>query len=157
MHKDYFGWQVLNTVLGGYFGSRLMSNLREDKGFTYGIYSSINSYKHAGSFVVGMETGVINKRAALDEIYSEYKRLRDQQIGDDELTLVKNYLLGEILRSTDGIFSTSDFYKGLLLYDLGTDYLSKVTSTINNVKPVELQELAQKYFAENTMRELVVG
>ena len=104
-----------------------------------------------------METGVENNQIALDEIYSEFKRLREQTIDAKELELVKNYLFGEILRSTDGIFATSDYYKGLLLYDLNSNYLSGVMKTINETNPLELQELAQKYFSEDTLQELVVG
>ena len=156
-HEDFIKLQVLNTVLGGYFGSRLMSNLREDKGLTYGVYSTMNSYRSGGSLLIAMETGVDNSELARNEIYFEIKRLREQKIDAKELKLVRNYLYGELLRSTDGIFSTSDFFKGLILYDLNSSYLSDVMRTINEIKPIELQELAQKYFSEDTMQELVVG
>ncbi|NQY67876.1 MAG: insulinase family protein [Flavobacteriales bacterium] len=156
-HEDFMKLQILNTVLGGFFGSRLMSNLREDKGLTYGVYSALSSFKNGGSFFVTLETGVENSAKALDEIYKELKRLREEKIGIGELELVKNYLSGEVLRSVDGIFSISDYYKGLMTYGLDGDYLAKVMGCIRNVTSTELNDLANKYLMEDSMHEVVVG
>src|SRR5690242_19469508 len=87
-HPDYLSLKVLNTVLGGYFGSRLMANIREDKGYTYGIGSSLISMKNEGYFVISSEVGVDVCSKALDEIFFEIKRLTEEPIDDSELQLV---------------------------------------------------------------------
>src|ERR1700709_917532 len=101
-HRDYAGMTVLNTVLGGYFGSRLMSNIREDKGYTYGIGSAVVSLLHGGYFFIAAETGVKVTAPAITEIYKEIDRLKTEIIPDDELAMVKNYMSGSFLRSVDG-------------------------------------------------------
>jgi zinc protease len=103
-HKDYQALQVVNTIFGGYFGSRLMSNIREDKGYTYGIGSGVVSMNDVGYFVISTEVGVDVCASALNEIYFELKRLREELVSDDELDLVKNYMLGTLLRSAEGAF-----------------------------------------------------
>ena len=109
-HKDYFGLQILNTVLGGYFGSRLMKNIREDKGYTYGIGSGILSLKEAGYFFISTEVGSDVTKAALTEIYKEIETIRTIEITEQELELVKNYLLGQLLSSCDGPFNMASLF-----------------------------------------------
>src|SRR3546814_14248927 len=96
-HPHYPALQVLNTVLGGYFGSRLMANIREDKGYTYGIGSGLHSLKGDGIFFIATEVGVDVSEKALQEIYHELIRLQDEPIPEEELQLVRNYLLGSFL------------------------------------------------------------
>jgi zinc protease len=156
-HSDYFGLQILNTILGGYFGSRLMNNIREDKGYTYGIGSGIISFLHAGIFYIASEVGTDVCSKAIEEIYKELKILRTELISDAELNLVRNYMLGNLMRIADGPFALSDRFRGLLEYDLGEDYYISFVDTINNISPAELQVLAGKYLQEDAMFELVVG
>jgi zinc protease len=156
-HPDYLGMVVLNTVLGGYFGSRLMKNIREDKGYTYGIGSAVVSMKDAGFFFIASEVGSDVCEAALSEIYKELAILRDEPIGEEELQTVKNYMLGQFLKSIDGAFNLADRWKGLLFYGLDYDYYYRFIETIKSITPAELQHLAQKYFAEDAFYELVVG
>ncbi len=156
-HPDFHPLQVLNTVYGGYFGSRLMSNIREDKGYTYGIGSGIISLQNAGYFFISTEVGVDVASSAIDEIYFEMDRLREELITPDELQLVKNYLLGTFLRSVDGPFAMADRFKGILHYNLGYDYFDKYIATIKSVSASELRTLANTYFDKNSMIELVVG
>ncbi|MCE3281210.1 MAG: putative Zn-dependent peptidase [Bacteroidetes bacterium] len=156
-HTDYHPMQVLNTLYGGYFGSRLMSNIREDKGYTYGIGSGLVSLKHGGYFFITTEVGVDVCKNALTEIYSEMDRLREELVSDEELKLVKNYMLGTFLRNVDGPFALADRFKGLLEYNLGYDYFDKYMSTIKNISPSQIRELANTYFDKGSMVELVVG
>jgi predicted Zn-dependent peptidase len=156
-HKDFQPLQILNTVFGGYFGSRLMSNIREDKGYTYGIGSGIVSLQNGGYFFISTEVGVDVCANALHEIYFEMDRLREELITKDELQLVKNYLLGTFLRSVDGPFAMAERFKGILQYNLGYDYFDKYIATIKAVSASELRDLANKYFDKNSMIELVVG
>ena len=156
-HPDFQSLQVLNTVYGGYFGSRLMSNIREDKGYTYGIGSGLVSLQHGGYFFITTEVGVDVTAKAIKEIYFEMDRLRKEKITTDELQLVKNYLLGTFLRSVDGPFAMADRFKGILNYNLGYDYFDRYIATIRAVSASDLMGLANTYFDKDSMIELVVG
>jgi zinc protease len=156
-HPDFQSLQVLNTVFGGYFGSRLMSNIREDKGYTYGIGSGIASLQNSGYFFISTEVSVDVCKDAINEIYFEMNRLREELIPADELQLVKNYLLGTFLRSVDGPFAMAERFKGIMEYNLGYDYFDNYIATIRSVSASQLQDLANLYFDKNSMIELVVG
>ncbi len=129
-HPDFQSFQILNTLLGGYFGSRLMSNIREDKGYTYGIGSGIASLQHSGYFFISTEVGVETSNNTLKEIYFEINRLQQELVSEEELQLVKNYLLGTFLRSVDGPFALAERFKGIMEYGLDYDYFDKYIATI---------------------------
>ena len=156
-HSDYKGLQVLNTALGGYFGSRLMMNIREDKGYTYGIGSGLVSLQNAGYFFISTEVGVDVCSKALDEIYTELERLRKEPIPAEEMMLVRNYILGAFLRSVDGPFALAEKFKSIMEYGLGYDYFEQFLHTVRTISPEELQDLAKKYLDPADMIELVVG
>lgn len=156
-HPDYLPMQVLNTVLGGYFGSRLMTNIREDKGYTYGIGSGVVSMYDSGYFVISTEVGVDVTNATLKEIYSEIDLLQQELVPEEELDLVRNYMTGVFLRSTDGPFALSDRLKGLLGYNLGYEYYDRYMETIQSVSAQQLRDLAQKYLQKEDLVELVAG
>lgn len=156
-HPDYFNFQVLNTVLGGYFGSRLMSNIREDKGYTYGIGSGVAAFKKGGMFFISTEVGVDVTKSALNEIYYEIKQLRDHLIPEEELEIVKNYMLGIFLKSAEGPFALADKFKGVFDYNLDYSYYSNYFKAVQSVTPAQLQKLAQKYLQEADLFEMVVG
>lgn len=156
-HPDFQPLQVLNTAFGGYFGSRLMSNIREDKGYTYGIGSGLASLQNGGYFFISTEVGVDVCKSAIHEIYFEMERLRKDLIPQDELELVKNYLLGTFLRSVDGPFAMADRFKGIMEYDLSYDHFDRYIATIKNITASQLRDLAQTYFDKDSMVELVVG
>jgi predicted Zn-dependent peptidase len=156
-HPEYFRMLVLNTVLGGYFGSRLMANIREDKGYTYGIGSSVASLHKSGLFFIATEVGADVTKDAINEIYKEIARLREQPIPADELELVRNYMLGVFLRSMDGPFAMSDKHKTLIEYGLGPEYYQNFIQTVNSVTAKELQALANEYLKQEDLYQLVVG
>ena len=156
-HPDYLGMQVLNTLLGGYFGSRLMANIREDKGYTYGIGSGLVSMLGGGYFVISTEVGVEVTNAALKEIYYEIEKLQNELVSEDELELVRNYLVGVFLRSTDGPFAIGDRLKGILGYGLGYEYYDRYVHTIRTITPEQLRDLANKYLKKEDLIELVAG
>jgi len=156
-HPDYRGMQLLNLVLGGFFGSRLMKNIREEKGLTYGIHSSLESLKHGGSFYISTEINNELRETGLTEIYSEIKDLRENLIGNEELTTAKSYILGSFLRSIDGPFALMDRYKTLKDYGLNYDYYYTFVDVINGFSASALRDLANKYLQEENLVELVVG
>jgi predicted Zn-dependent peptidase len=154
---DYQEFSVVNTILGGYFGSRLMSNIREDKGFTYGIHSGLSSMRHGGHLVISTEVGVEVRQAAIDEIYAEMVRLQQEPVPSEELDLVRNYMLGRLQNSLDGPFKVAAMYKGLFTYDLDIDYIYTLVDVINTITPARIQELANRYLDPSTMHEITVG
>jgi zinc protease len=156
-HADFAGLQVTNTLLGGYFGSRLMANIREDKGYTYGIGSGIASLKHAGYFFISTEVGVDVCSNALAEIYKEINILQTELVGEAELSLVRNYMLGSMLGSLENIFSHAEKFKSIHFNGLGYDYFTNYISTVKNITAEEIRAYAQKYFNPNDFVEVVVG
>ena len=154
---EFFKLQVLNTVLGGYFGSRLMSNVREDKGYTYGIGSAIASMEDAMFFFLSTEVGADVTNEALKEVYFELDRLRDELVSEEELVMVKNYMLGSMLKSSDGPFSMADKYKSVYFKGEDLSFYDRYISMINNVTSEELLVVAKKYFDPKEMLEVVVG
>lgn len=156
-HPDYFKFQVLNTILGGYFGSRLMANIREDKGYTYGIGSGLNNLVHSGYFFISTEVGADVTNQTLEEIYKEIKILREKLIDPAELETVRNYILGNFLRSVDGPFALADKYKSIWEFGLDYSYFDDYFDAVKTVKPQELRDLANKYLLEKDLIECVAG
>jgi zinc protease len=155
-HPDFAPMVVLNTLYGGYFGSRLMSNIREEKGYTYGIYSSLTSYKQGGSLGISTEVGKDVIEPALKEIYKEMELLCNEPAEDEELLLVKNYLLGNLLGDLDGPFSILQRWRTLLLNDLTIEHFNRNISIYKAITAKELQALAQRYFTFDDFYEVVV-
>ena len=156
-HPDYIGMQILATVLGGYFGSRLMSNIREDKGYTYGIGAGLVSMQDSGYLSISTEIGADVCTAAVNEIYFEIERLRKELIPNSELELVKNYMLGSILKTIDGPFQIAAKWKMYLKYGLGIDAHQDLIHRIKTITPELLRELAQKYLQLNDLIQVTAG
>ncbi|HSQ44485.1 MAG TPA: pitrilysin family protein, partial [Ginsengibacter sp.] len=103
-HPDFKRASVLNTLFGGFFGSRLMSNIREEKGYTYGIHSFLENHIRESAWIISTEAGKEVCEATIEEVYKEMKILREELIDDEELLLVKNYIMGAHLGDIDGPF-----------------------------------------------------
>ncbi len=153
---DYKPALVLNTLLGGYFGSRLMSNIREEKGYTYGIYSYIQHYPDVGVWQVATEAGRDVAEAAIEESFKEMKVLCETKVQDDELKLVKNYMLGKRLASLDGPFKVMERIKGLVLNDVDQSFFEETVEVIKGVTADQLQELAVKYLQRESFYNVLV-
>ncbi len=156
-NPDYYKFQVLNTILGGYFGSRLMANIREDKGYTYGIGSGLASFVNGGYFAISTEVGADVTKQTLEEIYKELAKLRTDLVSENELETVRNYILGHFLRSVDGPFSLADKFKSIWEFGLGYDYFDNYFTAVKTVTPNELRDLANKYLKQEDLIECVVG
>lgn len=155
LHPDYFGLQILNTVLGGYFGSRLMKNIREEKGYTYGIGSGIVSLQKGGFFYISTEVGSAVTKDALIEIYKEVELLKTEKISSEELALVKNYLVGKLLKSCDGPFNMAELFENVHFYGLDYDFYNQYIQKIKSITADELMALANNYLID--LKETVVG
>jgi predicted Zn-dependent peptidase len=155
-HPDFTKTQVLNNVFGGFFGSRLMSNIREDKGYTYGIHSYLENHMQQSAWIVSTEAGRDVCEATVVETYKEMERLRNEPVEEDELLLVRNYMLGSILGDLDGPFHIINRWKNIVLNELPHDYFYKQIEVIKSVSADELQQLANKYLQPENFYELVV-
>ena len=156
-HPDYFGFSILNTVLGGYFGSRLISTIREEKGYTYNVYSLVDSLRYDGCFYISTEVGNEFVEPTIKGIYEEMDKLRNVPIDADELKMVRRYLLGNMLSMLDGPFNNSDVIRTMVTNDLEFSYFDNLVKTVKDISAAELQALAQKYFQKEKMWEVVVG
>ena len=156
-HPDFSRLQVLNTVLGGYFGSRLMTNIREDKGYTYGIGSGMSSLKHGGALFIATEVGADVCRLAVSEIEKEINILKTELIPAGELTLVKNYMLGALLGSLENVLSHADKFKNIYFSGLGYEYYDRYTHIIKTIPADELLALANKYLNFDGFYKVIVG
>ncbi|MFP5042196.1 M16 family metallopeptidase [Parasediminibacterium sp. JCM 36343] len=155
-HPDFSKVQVLNNVFGGFFGSRLMSNIREDKGYTYGIHSYLQNLIQQTAWLVSTEAGRDVCAATIAEVYKEMARLRDEPIDAEELHLVRNFMMGSILGDLDGPFQIIARWKNYILNGLDGQYFYNALNTIKTVPAEELQVLAKKYLNEEDFYELVV-
>jgi predicted Zn-dependent peptidase len=157
-HPDFPKFMVLNTILGGYFGSRLMRNIREDKGYTYGISSTVLPFKETSVFVIGTEVGVDFTKDTLSEIYKEIDKLCTEKVPEGELELVKSHLIGEVLRTFDGPFAIADSIASLYEYnDLDFSYFERTIETINTITSDQLLETANQYLRKDDLVECVAG
>lgn len=157
LHADYPALYIVNTILGGYFGSRLMKNIREDKGFTYGIGSALVSLQHSGLFVITSEVGKQALEPALNEIYKEIRKLRDEKVSLAELDLVKNYLMGALMRSMDGPFAVAERLRLALEFGQSMDYYKDYARVIRQITPERILELTGEYLHEDSLFQTVAG
>ncbi len=155
-HPDFVPLIVLNTLFGGYFGSRLMSNIREEKGYTYGIYSYMYAFKHNAALIINTEAGREVCAPAIEEIYKEMDNLCKEPIEEEELQLVKNYLLGTLLSDLDGPFAIMHRWKSLILNNRNEDNFKDSVQIYKTVTGEQLSELANKYFVKERFYELLV-
>ncbi|WP_195476588.1 M16 family metallopeptidase [Bacteroides finegoldii] len=156
-HPDYPKLRVLMTLFGGYFGSRLMSNIREDKGYTYGISAGVVFYPDSGLLIVSTETDNEYVEPLIQEVYHEIDRLHQDPVSAEELRMVRNYMLGEMCRSYESPFSLSDAWIFIATSGLKDDYFARSLQAVNEITPAEIQDLAQRYLCKETLKEVIAG
>ena len=155
-HPDFMNVMVLNTLFGGFFGSRLMSNIREDKGYTYGIHSYVQNHIQESAWMISTEAGKDVSEATVTEVYKEMDLLRNTLIDEEELLLVRNYMIGFILGDLDGPFQIIGRWKNIILNDLDEHYFYDSIKVIKSISAEELKALAEKYLKPADFYELVV-
>jgi len=148
---------LLIKVLGGYFGSRLMRNIREDKGLTYGIHASVVAREQAASLVIGTDVNGESADATRVEIAAELTRLQTELLGDDELETVKNYTLGKLLGESATVFEQADRYRYVVTQGLRPDYYPHLVHQTQATTATELRELARTYLSPADMLTVVAG
>lgn len=156
-HPDYHKFLVVNEIFGGFFGSRLMKNIREDKGFTYGISSSVNVFQHEAYFAIGTDVKKEVANQTFDEIEKETKILQTELVDEEELMIVKNYILGSFMGSINTPFSILDKFKTLHYNKLDYEYYDRYYDTVSNISAHTIREIAQQYLNYDDMLKVSVG
>ncbi len=148
--KDYHNLFVVNHLLGGFFGSRLMKNLREDKGLTYGIHSSIIDLRHSCYLVIGCDVKADQKELAVEEIKKEIEKLYNQDVDPLELKVLRNQLLGSIQNDLSSLNSLSGKFKSINYQGLSYEYYDQLIDTIKNISANKVGEIANKYLSSDS-------
>lgn len=154
---SFAGLYVLNTIFGGFFGSRLMHNIREEKGYTYGIYSYITSQLHGNYFTIASEVGADVAQLAINEIFNEIYRLHKKPVSKVELKLVQNYLLGRAMNAIDGAFNLIHTLQNIYDFNLNIDYFYNFINTVKTITPQQLQQLSEQYLIPQNITQVTVG
>jgi len=155
-HPDFQKMQVLNNLFGGYFGSRLMMNIREDKGYTYGIHSYLASLMQDSAFLISTEAGKDVSEDTIKEVYIEMKRMREEPVDSEELLTSRNSMIGSLLGDLDGPFPVAARWKSLVLNGFDEAYFYRSVEIIRSLGAKEIQELANNYLNPEDFYELVV-
>ncbi len=156
-HQDYPGLKVLDSLLGGYFGSRLMQNIREEKGFTYGISSALTSLDLSGYKIISAEVAPKNLQKTIDEIYKEIIKLQEVCVGETELSVVRNYMSGEMVRMFDGPFALAESFRSAWEFGLDNSYYHRLWEKIMKISPDEIMSLARTYYNKDELYQITVG
>lgn len=156
-HPDLIDVLVVNEILGGYFGSRLMKNIREEKGYTYGISSSVITLKNEGFFIVGTDVNKENTQNTIDEIFKEIETLQKENVPEEELETVKSYMIGSFLSDINTPFALSDKFKSVHLNGMDYSYYDRYIERINKITAGEIREITCKHLAIDTFYTVVVG
>ncbi|MDE6139878.1 MAG: insulinase family protein [Alistipes sp.] len=156
-HEDFVGMQVVATALGGYFGSRLMQNLRARNGYTYGVMAAMVNFDREGYLAIATQVASEHTDDALSEIYAEIERLRTEPMPEQELQLVKNMMIGEMLRILDGPFGIADVTIENILCGMGNDATTRAVERILATTPDDVLRLARMYLDRSDLIETVVG
>lgn len=156
-HADFFDLLFLTHILGGYFGSRLMKNIREEKGLTYGIYASIQPLMHDAFMVIGADVNKENRQLTIDEIKVEIEKLILTPVSFEELEAARNYFIGSLQTEVSNVFAHGDKFKTILLQDLSFDYYQRMINRVDEITPDDLQRVASLYLAPHSFTVVSVG
>ena len=156
-HPDFMKLKVLTTIYGGYFGSRLMMNVREDKGYTYGIWAGLVPYPGLSVFGISTETANEYVEPLIEEVCKEMDRLREERVGKDELDMVRSYMMGDLCRAYETAFSLPEAWIYLETAGLPDDFFERSVQAIREVTAEETERLAERYFSKEKLIAVVAG
>lgn len=156
-HPDFIAMQVVSTLLGGYFGSRLVRNLREEHGYTYGVFSTMVNLQHAGYLAIATEVATEVTRESIAQIFAEIERLRTEPVPEEELQMVRNIMTGEVMRVLDGPFGIADVTIENASNGVGNDYNSHWLAQVRSITPEKVMAIAQHYLDPALFTTVVVG
>lgn len=156
-HPDYLSTRVLNYILGGGSSSRLFMNLREDKGYTYGAYSSLGSDRLIARFSASASVKQVAADSAVNEMIYEIRNLRDKGVTAEELEAAKANLAGSFGRSLESPSTIANFAINMKRYNLPADFYSAYLQRLEALTVEDLNAAAKKYMKPDNMYVTVVG
>ena len=156
-HPDYIPLRILITALGGYFGSRLMQNIREKKGYTYGISSMLLGMRNNSCIGINCQCDNKYTMRVIDEIKNEINKLKSSEIDLEELEQVKSSIICDLLKTTDTPFNIGEYYSAVFSSNIPENYFEKQVETVNSITPYELKEIANKYLNTDNMLTVIAG
>lgn len=156
-HPDFHALSVANTFLGGYFGSRLVKNIREDKGYTYGISSSFVEIGEFNYWVIGADVKKSFKSEVEIEIYKELRKMGTELIKEEELQIVRNYLIGQMLSKFSSSFDLMDRFRAVHYSGLDFSFYLQKMEFLKKFTAQEILEASEKYFSTPSVVEVSVG
>ena len=156
-HPDYLPLLFVNTLLGGYFGSRLMRTIREVKGYTYGIFSKIVALKHTSYLCIATEVKQGLADATYEEIVQAIKTLQTVPVPPTELQALQHYLAGTLLAPSSDPFSLMERYKKAHLHGLDQAHYAQWHDTIVHTQPAQIMALANQYLSAKRLSQVIVG
>ena len=157
LHSDFLKTRAMVTLFGGYFGSRLMSNIREDKGYTYGIGAGVVNCPGSGVLAITTEADNQYIDAIIGEVYYEIDRLQNDLAPNDEVEMVRSYMLGDFCRAYEGPFSLSEAWIYTETAGLDDGFFERQIDSIRSVTSEEIRTLAQRYLCKEKLIEVVAG
>ncbi|NVJ85147.1 MAG: insulinase family protein [Algoriphagus sp.] len=156
-HPDFISLSVFNSILGGYFGSRLIKNIREDKGHTYGIYSSLAQIGSMNYWVVAADVEKKYLETVTSEIQKEIQLLCEEAVSKEELELVRNYLMGQMLSQFSNAFDLMDRFRAVYHADLNLDFYQRKLNFIKKFTQEDVLQVGEKYFKNQELFIVSVG
>ncbi len=156
-NSEYFDAVMFNHILGGFFGSRLMKNIREEKGLTYGIHSSLNHFIHDSFWSISAEVNQQNATQAIDEIKNEIIALQEELVPPDELEVARNYFIGSWQSENSTMFAIAEKFRSMQLWGLPVGYYTHLMEHIQHITPQQIQSVARAHFGTADLIEIQVG
>jgi predicted Zn-dependent peptidase len=156
-HPDFVGMQVVATLLGGYFGSRLVRNLREERGYTYGVLAAMVNLREAGYLAIATEVAAEVTQDAIAQIFAEMERLKTEPVTEDELENVKRSMTGEVMRILDGPFGIVDVAIESVQAGIDRNYINCFIREVEAATPDLIMALAHKYLNRDAFTTVIVG
>lgn len=156
-NPDFLFSSFFNTLLGGFFGSRLMAELRERRGLTYGIGSTVSMYPYDTLLLISSETSEENINELISGVYREIHRLQEDLVSDEELSLVRNYYISDLCRTYEEPFAFADYYINMSFLSLPYDCQQKALELVQSATPDYIREYACKWLSESLFREVIAG
>ena len=156
-HADYWALHITNTLLGGYFGSRLMQKIREEKGYTYGIQSRLVNWQQANYLLISTDVIKAYQKNTVDAIHTEIRQIQQGNIADEEIQRVKSYMVGNLLNKDNNAFSMMHLFKQVYVHGLTNAYYDKLYQTLSTIDRDTIAKVAQKYLKTDNFTEVIVG
>lgn len=156
-HPDYIPLRILITALGGYFGSRLMQNIREEKGYTYGISAILMGMRHNSCIGISCQCDNRYTLKVIDEIRHEINKLKTIEMSNEELEQVKSHIICDLLKTTDTPFNIGEYYSAIFSSHIPENYFENQVETVHAITPLELKRIANKYLNSDNMLTVIAG